>query len=378
MQVVFFSNFLNHHQLPFCLKMQELTNGNFYFVATEKTPKDRLDFGYEDMNEKYPFVVKAYEDDEKAIELARTCDLMMVGGTLKKYTRERMRSHKIMFRCSERIQRDGFNFRVWLSIIKNNTIPELRNTYLLCNGAFTSYDFNMAGAYVGKSYKWGYFPECRIIKDIDDFIGKKKPNKIIWVGRFLKLKHPEKAIEVARRLSEEGIDYTMEMVGDGPERAGIMKLVEKNKLDNKVKFSGALPFDAVRKKMDEASVLLFTSDQQEGWGAVLNEAMSSACITISDSRIGSVPFLIKNGVNGYYYRNDEELFQFTKESLKECEKNNDIKKAAYRTIADVWNADVAARRLIELYERLVRGGAGADFEDGPCSKTKIIKDGWAR
>lgn len=378
MQVVFFSNFLNHHQLPFCLKMQELTGGNFYFVATEKTPKDRLDFGYEDMNEKYPFVVKAYEDDKKAIELARTCDLMIVGGALKKYTKERLKSHKIMFRCSERIQRDGFNFRVWLSIIKNNTIPELYNTYLLCNGAFVSYDFNMAGAYVGKSYKWGYFPECRIIENIDEFVDKKKSNKIIWVGRFLKLKHPEKAIEVARRLSEEGIDYTIEMIGDGPERARIMKLVEKNKLDNKVKISGALPFDAVRKKMDEASILLFTSNQQEGWGAVLNEAMSSACITISDSRIGSVPFLVKNGKNGYYYTDDEELFQFTKKSLKECEENNNLKKAAYRTIADVWNADVAARRLIELYKRLIKGGAGSDFKDGPCSKTKMIKDGWAR
>lgn len=378
MQVAFFSNFLNHHQLPFCLKMNELTNGNFYFVATERTPKDRLDFGYEDMNEKYPFVVKAYENDEKALELVRTSDLMLIGSAPKIYAKERLNMQKIMFRYSERIQKEGFNFRMWASIIKNNTVPEMQNVYLLCAGAFAARDFNLAGAYLGKTYKWGYFPEHRIIKNISSFLNEKKTNRIVWAGRFLDWKHPEKAVEVVRRLVDENIDCKLEMVGDGPERERIATLIKKYNLESKIELSGALPFSEVRKKMDEASILLFTSDAREGWGAVLNEAMDSACITISDFRIGSVPFLIKNGINGYYYRNNEELFQFTKESLKECEKNNGIKKAAYRTIADVWNADVAARRLIELYERLVKGGSGADFKDGPCSKTEIIRDGWAR
>ena len=46
MKVTFFSNFLNHHQLPFCLAMCKLTDNNFTFVATEKIPQERLDMGY--------------------------------------------------------------------------------------------------------------------------------------------------------------------------------------------------------------------------------------------------------------------------------------------------------------------------------------------
>ena len=56
MQICFFSNFLNHHQLPFSLAMSKLTGNCFTFVATEKTPQERIDMGYEDMNKKYPFV----------------------------------------------------------------------------------------------------------------------------------------------------------------------------------------------------------------------------------------------------------------------------------------------------------------------------------
>ena len=37
-----------------------------------------------------------------------------------------------------------------------------QNVYLLCAGAYTASDFHMIGAYPGKMFRWGYFPETRI------------------------------------------------------------------------------------------------------------------------------------------------------------------------------------------------------------------------
>ena len=41
MKIAFCSNFLNHHQLPFCLEMYNRKDINYYFIATEKVPKER-------------------------------------------------------------------------------------------------------------------------------------------------------------------------------------------------------------------------------------------------------------------------------------------------------------------------------------------------
>ena len=35
MKIAFFSNFLNHHQLPFCQEMIKILNDDFIFIATE-------------------------------------------------------------------------------------------------------------------------------------------------------------------------------------------------------------------------------------------------------------------------------------------------------------------------------------------------------
>ena len=64
MKVVFISNFINHHQLPFSKEMIKLIGDGYRFIATEPIAQERLDLGYEDMNRKYSFVVCTYDGEE--------------------------------------------------------------------------------------------------------------------------------------------------------------------------------------------------------------------------------------------------------------------------------------------------------------------------
>ena len=50
MKVVFLSNYLNHHQLPFCLEMYKKYGNDFKFVSTVKINEERLRLGYKDMD----------------------------------------------------------------------------------------------------------------------------------------------------------------------------------------------------------------------------------------------------------------------------------------------------------------------------------------
>ena len=45
-EVVFFSNYLNHHQLSFCEELVKLTDNNFHFVAQKAISEKRIAFGY--------------------------------------------------------------------------------------------------------------------------------------------------------------------------------------------------------------------------------------------------------------------------------------------------------------------------------------------
>ena len=115
MKITFFSNFLNHHQLPFCQEMIKILGKDFTFVATEQVPEERIKLGYKNMNENYDFVVCSYKDEKKALQLGIESDIVIIGSAPDKYIKERLKQQKIVFRYSERIFKDGFRLKIFLS-----------------------------------------------------------------------------------------------------------------------------------------------------------------------------------------------------------------------------------------------------------------------
>ena len=104
MKVAFFSNYLNHHQLPLCQEFLAHNDVEFVFVATEPIDEGRLKMGCENMNT-YPFVVRAYEDSKQeafADIIAETYDMVIFGDMPKSYIEKRMAKNLLSFRFCER------------------------------------------------------------------------------------------------------------------------------------------------------------------------------------------------------------------------------------------------------------------------------------
>lgn len=224
---------------------------------------------------------------------------------------------------------------------------------------------------MGKAYKWGYFPPTQKYDDVDLLIKKKKPSSILWVGRLLQLKHPENAVYVAKKLKETGFKFELNIIGDGELRGPIQKMIGQCNLEDCVHMLGAMSPEQVRKYMEESEIFLFTSDRNEGWGAVLNESMNSACAVAASHAIGSVPFLLKNGENGLVYRDGdlEDLFQKVKYLLDHPKQRADFGRKAYLTVIDQWNAENAAKRLLSLSKMILDGEKHPEpYKDGICSK----------
>lgn len=136
--------------------------------------------------------------------------------------------------------------------------------------------------YPNKTYKWGYFPEINRYNVEELFKNKnKEPITILWCGRFLKWKHPEKAVLVMKRLKGNSFDGTLDFIGVGPIYEEIRTMVNSLRLDDRIKFLGSMSPNKVREYMEKENIYLFTSDRQEGWGAVLNESMNSGCAVVA-------------------------------------------------------------------------------------------------
>lgn len=382
MKITFFSNYLNHHQLSFCKAMFKLTNGEFTFVATIRTPKFRIALGYHDMNKEFPFVLTTYDSQEnvkKANKLALESDAVIIGSNSEKYAIQRIKQNKLTFFYSERLYKKGIAAGISLrslgSTIKHHTRYLLKPVYLLCASCYTAGDYALAGAYIGKSYKWGYFPETYHY-DIDQLISNKQEEQsctLLWVGRLIGWKHPEYAIEIAQRLRDAGYKVSLSIIGEGELRPILETQIQEFGLQNQVYLKGSMSPEEVREEMEKARIFIFTSDYNEGWGAVLNESMNSACATVTSHAIGSAGFLIKDGENGLIYKsgNTDELFQKVKYLLDNQTEWERMCRNAYETIEKEWNPETAAERFVALAESLLNKGEGDLFADGPCSKAKI-------
>ena len=354
MKVCFLSNYLTHHQLPFCLEMVELTGGEFVFVETEQLPDERRNMGYVQLGQQVDFVIPAWESPEAqalARKTAMDADVTIIGSAPDSYIRQRLKENKLTFRYSERIFKKGY-----LDVLRQGkyllkTFPyRNKNLYYLFSSAYAAHDYSRCGAKAEKMFKWGYFPEHTVRDDKAAFFAEKEENTILWAGRLIDWKHPEAALEVARRLKAEGIPFRLNFIGTGPMEQTLREQIQANGLSEQVTLLGAMPPEKVRRHMEESQIYLFTSDYNEGWGAVTNEAMSSGCAMVASHACGSVPFMIKPGENGHVYEsgNVDQLFAFTKELLLDSKKCRQMGENALKTMDAQWNAKVAAKRFVDL------------------------------
>ena len=368
MNLVFISNYFSHHQQPLADALSQKTD--FTFLATETITKERQEMGWEAV--KPPYLCEMELEPERAKLLLSKADVLILGNAPEWLIKKCVKEKSLILRYSERPLKKGLEMKKFLPrLIKWHFLyPPKKPVYLLSAGAYVAKDYASFGLFSEKAYRFGYFPPLRNISDFETFSRKKQPSSILWVGRFLSWKHPDAAIRAVARLKKEGISFTLDFIGSGEMEATLLQMVHTFGLEDRVHLLGTTSPEMVRKKMEESEIFLFTSDRNEGWGAVLNEAMNAGCGVIANSSAGATPYLICDGFNGYCYSDQEEeqLYQRLKSLLLDRESCKRLGKNAYETIQNQWNAGVAASRLLELIDTLLAGEKRFErYTEGPCS-----------
>lgn len=183
--------------------------------------------------------------------------------------------------------------------------------------------------------------------DNEDFVYnfERKEKQIIFVGRLeYTQKRIERILNVWSKIQSEYKDWTLTIVGDGPDMLRLKKITANNNIQS-VEFVG---FQNPKDFYKKASILLLTSDY-EGFPLTVTESMSFGVIPVVYGSYSAVYDIITDGYSGIISKPnngfDEEDFVNKLKTLlsseskrKEFSQNalNDSRKYSLNNICEKW------------------------------------------
>ncbi len=374
MTIVYFSSVFNHHSMPICDALNSLPNVTCYFVATREEEAQRKTLGYHGYERDYVIDMLASEENrQRAYHLALEADVMIAGVFPYEFLKERLKKGKLTFLCQERMFKYHASIkqkaRAWFFNFRKYRRFKKSPLYLLAIGEGAARDYESIGYYKGKSFQWAYYPPF-IEYDVDNLMAQKEGPavQILFVGRLIPLKHPEYALRATKTLLEKGYNVDLTYVGTGEMEDDLRQ--EAAALGDSVSFLGPMAPEQVRKEMEKANILTFTSNTKEGWGAVVNEAMNSGCAIVAGSEPGAVKTMLNDGENGLVYCREEydQFYEKLEQLVADPQLAQRLGEAAYETISQKYNATVAAQRFVQQARALLDDEQLTDFDDGPMQR----------
>ena len=99
---------------------------------------------------------------------------------------------------------------------------------------------------------------------------------------------------------------------------------------------------------------------------------------VASHAIGAAPYLIRDGENGFLYRNGDtrQFCRRVEQLARDSSLCRTMGLKAYRTIVDTWNADIAAQRLLHFCEAILHQEAVPTYQEGPLSKAGFLSNHW--
>lgn len=171
--------------------------------------------------------------------------------------------------------------------------------------------------------------------------------RVAFLGRLLRHKRPDLLIGAVAALRGEGLDLSVDLVGDGPERAALEAQVDRSGLADRVRWHGQVTdWDEVRAIV--AGVDLVVLPSHAGLAVVDAFAVARAVVVTDDpSQNPPEAELVVDGETGYRYGPE------TVEALADCLR---------RAYAQPATLDAMSARVARLYrERLQLATAAATF-----------------
>lgn len=390
MNVVFYTPFLTPHQLPWCREFADiLSECEFYYIYTNSFD---INSGWKS-RQKDSWILDGNHNLERTTELLKNADVLITGFRDLDLFRSRTRAGFMTIYSAERWFKPPVGMlrllhptyaKVAFSIMKlwwhdkdfhlfpigvhakNDFLRlnalmrlNLRSLFKTSRGGYEHraggrvWDVN--GKELERMRMWGYFVSpSKLVDEVNgngynkcDALPAEKSDgslRLLWCGRLLGLKRVGDIVRAVgehvglKRVGDSLPKISLTIVGDGPEKDNLIKLVHKLGLENQVRFLPPMSNDKVRELMREHDIYVLPSNGYEGWGAVVSEALEEGMDVIGTYEAGSTATILDE--SSLYHAGDyKKLASILRERLKG------------RIRINGWSAKDAANTLKNYIER---------------------------
>ena len=370
MKVLFVSNDLTHHLVPFFESIMSIYGkGNCIFAVLEPCD-NRHRMGFPAYNEPWVFVKYERTRDEY-VKLYKEADIIItrVWNHLD-LIEDSLQNRKMVFYASERWFKPPIGKvrllvpSYFIRYLKFRKLSKYENFYYLAMGYYASLDFKFLKLFKNRIFHFGYFTPTFTEANFRN--ESNKPTvEILWAGRMLTWKRVKDLLIVFNDLVNS-YNIKLIIVGDGPKCNELVQYADTNKIQN-ITFRKFVPNKELKQIMRDADIYVLPSSGYEGWGAVINEAMQTKCAVIASKETGAARSMIIDGKNGLTFPSGDrnELRKTIVKLLEDQILLNRLKLEGYKTISETWSATEAARRFCIIIENIKKESSLDIFKDGP-------------
>jgi glycosyltransferase involved in cell wall biosynthesis len=180
--------------------------------------------------------------------------------------------------------------------------------------------------------------------------------RIISVGRLVAFKGFENLVDACGELARRGLDFTCEIIGDGPLRDDLQAKIDVLELSHRIKLLGSLSQGAVIEKLRVADIFALASvtDRQGAsdiFPTVIIEAMAAARSVVS-TRLAGIPELVAHGETGLLVApgDTSALAQALEKLIRNPELRSHYGRAGRARIEQHFRIEHTVAPLLQLFE----------------------------
>ncbi len=180
---------------------------------------------------------------------------------------------------------------------------------------------------------------------------------IVSIGRLVAFKGFEYLIDACAELSRRGLEFTCEIVGDGPLRGDLEARIRKLNLSDRVRLLGSLSQGTVLEKLSAADIFALASitDAQgasDVFPTVIIEAMAAARPVVS-TRLAGIPESVVHGETGLLVPPEDTMA--LAEALRQLIEDDKLRlnhgRAGRARIEQHFQIEHTVKPLIQLLQR---------------------------
>lgn len=177
---------------------------------------------------------------------------------------------------------------------------------------------------------------------------------IISVGNLIPRKGFKYLIQALPKILTKIPNAILIIVGDGPQRHELKRLVKNLKLDGKVIFTGRITTEDLCLYYGATDVFVLSS-LHEGHAVVLLEAMASG-LPIVATRIGGNLETVSDGMNGYLVepKNVYQLADAVVKILSDEKQMHEYGNASLRIYKEKFSEEKQICKILEVYSTIMR------------------------